>query len=286
MSKKERSSGYSDRGKSIIRHIERQNNNFSVSQCVFHFNKPCFTMLNNFNPTRFHCLYANQSANWKSYTILKSCDIPEHFYDLIVIHKLLSTDYVLPFASHFRESSGYTIGMFQQDIKLYPPTKIDHSVFKETVYTFLVFLCVVCHRLGGSTPNIKYFSFMYTESHPVLCDIGSINADNRERLALGQEHFNKKKWTRFIRRKTIRDVIRYARVVFPHFFQKKKVGKCCILREDCEEYFDTETHKLICQSDKKSLLQVIRENCHLMPNSNIRLIINQWINSFETEDEI
>lgn len=284
MNEKQRSTGPSDRVKSILRHIQQQNDHFSASSCVFHFNQPCFTLLNNFDQQRFHCLYANRSVLWRAYSITKSCDIPEHFYDLILLQQQLGSQYVLPFAGHFRESSGYTIGMFRQPIDLYPPSKIQRAAFKETVYALIVFLCGVCHRLGGSTPNMKHFIFVYAVDHPVLCDIGSANADKRERLSHNEEYFNKKKWSRFMRRKTTRDVIRYMRVVFPGYFQKKRVGRRCILNETEEECFDHETHRLVCQSEKKCLLEVIAEFIHLMPNSEVKCrVIESWIESLNTE---
>ncbi|GIY73876.1 uncharacterized protein CEXT_54971 [Caerostris extrusa] len=244
--------------------------------------KPCFILLNNFNHERFHCLFTNQSTLWKSYSVTKSCDIPEHFYDLIELSKLLGTDYVLPFTGHFRESSGYTIGMYRQTVDLYPASRIDRTVFKYTVYAMIVFLCVISHRLGGTTPNMKLFSFVYTNTHPVLCDIGAYNAEVRERLSHRAEHFNDKKWSRFMTRKTIRDVVRYLRIIFPTFFQKKKTAKRCVLNEPDEEGFDDETHRLVCQSDQKSLIQVLAEYSHLMPRETIQTgLIQTWVDKFK-----
>lgn len=271
---------FSDRVKSIIRHIE--NVHYAASQCPFHFDKPCFMILNNFDYGRFHCLYANQSIVWKSVSINSSCDVPEHFYDLHQLSKLLGTEYVLPLSGYFRESSGYTVGMFRQPVELYSPNRIKRENFKETVYAFVLFLCAVGHQLGGNTPNIKHFSFLYTNTHPVLCDIGSFNVDNRERLSNRKEHFNEKKWVRFMCRKTTRDVIRYLRIVFPTFFQKKKEGKHCILNETDEECFDSETHNLVCRSNEKSLALVLQDYMHLMPNESIRTcVIQKWIDKLK-----
>lgn len=126
---------------------------------------------------------------------------------------------------------------------------------------------------------------MYSQRHPVLCDIGRNNAENRERLGCREEHFNRKKWLRFLRRKTLRDVIRYLRVVFPLYFQKKKKNKRCILNEPGDEdTFDLETHELICQSEKKSLLQILKEYRHLMPDDTIKTqVIDTWLDDLELE---
>lgn len=271
----------SDRVKSIIRHIS--NVYYAPSQCPFHFEKPCFIILNTFDHRRFHCLYANQSIIWKSISVSQSCDLPEHFYDLYILSKSLTSEYVLPFSNGFRESSGYTVGMYHMPIELYSSHRISRESFKETVYTFVFLFCAVAHRLGGRTPNIKHLSFLYTNTHPVLCDIGSFNVEYRDRLLNRSEHFNEKKWARFMCRKTTRDVIRYLRIVFPTFFQKRKTGKRCILNEtENEECFDSETHDLVCNSDKKCLGQFLLDYMHLMPNESIRIgIIQKWINQLK-----
>lgn len=281
MGRKDPSHANGDRVKSILRHID--NVQYAASQCPFHFNMPCFILLNNFNEKRFHCLYANNATVWKSYSVTKSCDVPEHFYDMIELKTMLGREYVLPFAGHFRESSGYTIGMFRFDVDLYPPPKIERVAFKETAYAMIVFLCAVCRRMGGVTPSMKYFSFVYTSNHPVLCDIGIQNTNIRERLVHREEHFNEKKWTRFMRHKTIRDVVRYLRIQFPLYFQKKKKGMRCIL-DETEACFDGETHRLICRSDKSSLEKLLVDFCHLMPNVHVRRnVIEPWLRDLKAE---
>lgn len=126
-----------ERSKRIIRHLD--NVNFTPSECEIHPKKPCLLLLNNYNHDRFHCLFANRSTVWMSYTISKSCDLPEHFYEMIEIHKQLGTEYVLPFSGIFREYSGYTIGMFHQPILLYAPRKIEPHALKETAFALIVF---------------------------------------------------------------------------------------------------------------------------------------------------
>lgn len=286
MSRKEKrsTSSNSDRVKSLIRHIQKQNPHFSASLCVFHFNKPCLTLLNNFNSERFHCLFSNQASRWMSYSITKSCDIPEHFNDMMILNRILGDRYVLPFAGHFREETGYTIGMFRQNVGMYPPHIIDPSNFVETVFTMIVFFVAVCHRLGGNAPNMKFFSVLYTKDHPVLCDIGNHNVENRERHTDRKEHFNKKKWKKFMQRRTHKPVVQYLKAYFPKFFQKKKKGKVCILNE-AEKPFPDETHRLVCKSDKKSLLNIFKEFRHLMGDGNISSgLLVDWIASVEEEE--
>ena len=273
-----------DRTRRILRHLD--NVNYTASDCEIHPKKPCLLLLNAFNHDRFHCLYANRSTVWKSITISRSCDLPEHFYELIELHKQFGTEYVLPYAGTFREYSGYTIGMFYQPIDLYAPRKIQHHTLKETAYALLVFFCAVCHRLGGNVPDLKQFLFLYTERHPVLCDMGSENVDNRVRLKGHKPHLNEKKWRRVMQKKTMRDVIRYLKLEFKLFFHhKKKKGQRCLLDEQ-DECFDGETHALLCQSQQKPLVQVLKEFSHLMPNDHIRNdIVGVWTATLSPEEE-
>lgn len=281
MSKKERATTHSERCKTLIRHVQQDNPHYIATECSYHMDRPCFLLLNSYDEHRYHCLYLNYSVQWVSISLTRSCDLPELFHDLIKLYELLGVKYVLPFSGHFRESSGYTIGMFRTQTHLYPPSIIGRHAFKETVYAFIIFFCAISHRLGGNVPNMQLFSFVYTASHPVLCDIGSSNVEARERLRFRREHFNRKKWTRLMRHKTTRDIIRYLRLYFPHFFQKKKKQKQCVLN-DGEEPFDCETHRLVCQSSRKSLLDVVKEFAYLMPEASVsRDVIDGWVQDLE-----
>lgn len=184
---------------------------------------------------------------------------------------------MLPFAGHFRESSGYTIGMFLQKTHLYSPAVVERPAFKKIVMETIVLFVAVCHRLGGVTPDIKHFSFAYTKERPVLCDIGGANSDKKE-LKRGEETFDRKKWNRFLKRKRILCVIRYLKAYFPRYFQKKKKGKRCILNEEDDVAFDDETHKLVCGNP--FLVDALRQFSHLTSN---QALIEQWIQSLEPE---
>lgn len=270
-----------DRTDTLLSHVN--NVNLAGSRCPWHFEKPCFLILNNFDSKRFHCLYGNQSIQWKPYGILEtSCDIPEHFYDLIKLREGdLGKKYTLKFATHFRERSGYTIGLFHMDREMYGPPIVKSQSFKETFYTFLVIFCALCKRFGGNVPNLKICTFLYTHTHPVITDGGATNSEKRERIGNG-EYLNVKKWSRFLKRKTTRDVVRYVRLYHPQFFKKKaRRGSKCILVEG--DSLDAETHDLICKSSKMPLLHVLERFQHLMPDDKVReQVIGSWINDHKS----
>lgn len=269
-----------DRVRRILGHIDRVE--YHATECRHHYHKACFLIVNNDNEYRYHCLCTNYSSVWKALPTSHSCDVPEHFYEMIEMHKMLGSEYVLPFSQCFRERSGYTVGMFFQPVDVYPPRIIEHDMLKETAYALLVLFCAACHRLGGHVPDLKKFLFLYTPRHPVLCDIGSHNVDKRERLVDRKPHLNVKKWNRMLHKKTIRDVVRYLKLEFQPFFKPKlKKGERCILNETVKG-FDTETHRLLCQSNQKNVIGVLKEFRHLMPNRLIRTeVIDPWVEASE-----
>lgn len=274
-----------DRTQTIISHID--NVHLSASRCPWHLDKQCFLLLNNFNSRRFHCLYANQSTQWKSCTLDHSCDLPEHFYDLVVLRKELGDEYVLPFSSHFKERSGYTIGLYELGCDLYGPPIIASEAFAENFYTLLVMFCAVSRRLGGNVPLLKHCTFLYTHRHPVLTDLGAKNAGGRERLG-HYEFLNAKKWTRFLRRRTTRDVVRYTRVVHPNFFKKKtRKGSKCILAERLDDgtVLDDEVHEMVCKSTKMPLLEVLTRFRHLMPDGRVCRLVDGWLSELDYEEK-
>lgn len=259
----------------IIKNVKRQYPEYNLCGCIFHSNRTCLTLLNAFDRERFHCLYTIDANGWRSYSVTKSCDLPDYVYDLILLNQLLGDEYVLPFASQFRESSGYTICMFRQNIELYPPNIIERSAFKEMAFATIVLYVAVCERLGGVTPDIRFFSFLYTPDHPVLCNIGRFNTQKRERID-DVDRFSRKRWVKLLRRKTCEKIIRYLKLYFPTFFQKKKKGKRCILNEEEGHPFDDVTHKLFCHS--YFLIEVLDVFRDLMPDPHIRDdLIPRWI---------
>lgn len=147
---------------------------------------------------------------------------------------------------------------------------------KETFMMFVVLFCSMCRRFGGNAPDMKRCTFLYDVSgHPIIADPGTINVEKRERIGHA-EYFNVKKWTRILRRKTTRDVLRYVRANHPKFFKKKTVrGSKCILAE-CG--FDDETHNLVCKSVKCPLVEVLEKFCHLIPEISVRDgPVKRWI---------
>lgn len=232
--------------------------------------------MNNFNKERFHVLFANRAAMWKSYTVTQSCDLPDHFYDMILLNRKLGDEYVLPFASQFRESSGYTVAMFRQDVDLYAPIIIDKGSFKKMTFAMIVIYVAVCFRMGGVTPDIKQFSFIYTREHPVLCDMGGLNGEKKEWVN-GKERFDNKKWSKFLHKKKIINIIRFLKGYYPKYFQKKKPGARCILYDDERLPFDDETHSLICQNG--FFIDVLRNFRQLMPDQTIQKEIQSWIDT-------
>lgn len=267
---------------SIIRHVRRQYPDYSLAECTFHLNRPCLTLLNNFNNERFHCLYAYDSVIWRSYSVMKSCDVPDHMHDMMLLHRSLGDEYVLPFASHFRESSGYTVAMFRLRAPLYTPVIIDRGGFKGMMFAMIVLYVAVCFRMGGVTPNIKYLSFVYTPEHPVLCDVGSQNVSKKE-IIDGKERFNNKRWIKFLRRKKVMSISRYLKVYYPNYFQKKKKGRRCILNDgDTGLGFDDLTHNLVCGNPY--LVDALDKFRQLMPDPKIRdELISLWVNMAKVE---
>lgn len=141
--------------------------------------------------------------------------------------------------------------------------------------------------MGGNAPNINHFSFLYTKTHPVLCDVGQYNVENRERINHRIGHFNKKKWKKFMKRKTSIKIIQFLKSRFPKFFQKKKKNKICVLNEDEGHHFSDQTHKLICQSTSLPLLEIIKNFYDLLSSHRVTYsILYDWIESVErAEDE-
>lgn len=265
----------------IISHVA-EHVHYSPSKCPWHFNHSCFLLLNNFNERKFHALYANQAIVWKSYTLDQSCTIPEGYYDMMHLNREFGSRYVLKFVTDFRERSGYTIGLFEIQPHLYSPRILKPAYLGETFYTMLVLFCAACRQFGGNPPVLKFMSFIYRQTHPVLADIGS--TEHRERLGR-MDYVNEKKWSRFLKKRTTREILRYLRLVHPDFFKKKCSPRSrCILSE--EVYFDDETHALVCKSQKLNIRTVLQNFQHLMPCDNVRASVNTWLRKLAEREEL
>ena len=222
----------------------KKNPLFSPAECPYHNDQQCLQIVTNHNGKRFHCLYENSAKKWVAYGCSKSCEIPEYFFDLIE----LKSNYALPFNSHFREQSGYTVGLYEIKTGHYTAKIVQSKHLFECFLTFIVILCDTCHLYGGNCPQLNRMKFIYTERHPVLVDVGKANNEIREKIG-SRNLFNNKKWNRFLNRKTTKDVIHYIKIHHPEFFKKRATNKICIL----EGTFDDKTHKLICKSKNLSL---------------------------------
>lgn len=272
-----------ERTKSIMSHVA-ENVKYTAFACPWHFNNACFGLTDNTNGKRYHCLYAFSSRRWKSYSFSGSCEIPDHFFDLLLLKQLLGSEYVLPFVKHIRERSGYTIGFYELKPGLYNAKILKPQHLAETFYALVFLLCAVSKRLGGHPPVLKRMYFIYTEQHPVLVDIGEANSKLKEHI--GQlECTNRKKWLRFMKKRTTLEVTRYLKLTCPQFFKKKsKAHSKCILSN--REYFNDETHKLICECRKSSFADVLKNHIHLMPEEKNRKLIEHWLDEMNTRDEL
>ena len=256
----------------IIRHVN-ENNKFNATKCPWHSERNCLFLL--YNSKKFHCLFTSESKQWMLDDAKGSYDVPEEIHDLKVLNREMGDEYVLPFAFTFRERSGYTIGLFELQRDFYGPSLIDSRNLAEMYYSAVVFLCAECRRFGGAPPDFKHSSLLYTGNHPVLASVGSINSEKRNRDC-NKELFSKKKWNRFLRKKTCITITRYFRNVRPDLFRKKFGPRNkCLLHESVN--FNDETHRLICRSKKCNLAQVLERFVHLMRDDVVKTIIWKWI---------
>lgn len=236
----------------------KKNPYFSPVDCPYHNDEMCLQIITNHNGKRYHCLYDRDSVKWISYNPSNSCDIPEYFYDLIVLNKKLESEYVLPFATHFREQSGFTIGLYEITNGLFNAKILKREYLFECFLTFIVILCEVCYIYGGNCPQMNRMKFIYTEKHPVLVDVGKENNTIREKIG-SSNLFNGKKWVRFLKQRTTKEIIHFVKVHHPEFFKKKcQANKVCLLNDQ----FCDDTHNLICKSRKvclKTILEIYKD---------------------------
>lgn len=230
---------------------------FTTLTCPWHYREMCFII--EYNKKKYHCLYDNlvKSLRYKYYKIDKSCDIPEHYHDLILLNNKLGSNYVLPFVKHFRIPTGETIGFFEIKETVYGPCVIKEYYLLETFFTFLMLLCETCYRLGGSAPVLYDMKFVYTNTHPILVDINMNNALKRNQSKT-EEVFSQKKWKKFLTTKTSKEIIHYMKLVYHLYFKKKKRNNTvCILADNLD--VDDIVHEVFCRNVKTSLYDILRK---------------------------
>lgn len=233
------------------------NPHYIATICPYHKHHTCLSIT--YNKRNFHCLYDafSRPIRYKFYNSSLSCDIPENFYDLYILNDKLGSEYVLPFVVHFRIASGETVGMFELKNPVYGPSILQYMDLAETYLTYIVLFCETSYRLGGIAPVIKNMSFLYASSHPILVDIGIMNAVRRCTSQF-EEIFNQKKWKTFLTKRFSKRIIEYLKKIHPRYFKrKKKQNKICILEETIN--FNDITHEILCQTNKTCLYDILKK---------------------------
>lgn len=266
-----------------------ENEYYTKMKCPWHYRHTCFLTVTGHNDMTFHCLHdmPSRQIRYKYYNSSKSCDIPENFHDLIMLHERLGTEYVLPFVSHYRVTSGETIGFFKLQSPGFGHNIIKHIHLVETFLTYIVLLCETCYRLGGISPVLIDMKFIYTTTHPILVDINITNSLRRNQSKF-IEMFSKKKWKTFLTTRTSKDIIHYMKLVHHSYFKKKIKKKrktpyfgdeqnCCsrcILIETVQ--FNKMTHEVFCQNEKTSLYELLETYKTHVPNltNKIQIILD------------
>lgn len=259
--------------------LKVENAYYTKMKCPWHHHYQCFISVTHNNMT-FHCLYdvPSRQIRYKYYNSSKSCDIPENFHDLIMLHDRLGSEYVLSFVSHCRVTSGETIGFFKIQTPVFGPNIIKHMYLVETFLTYLVLFCETCSRLGGISPTLLDMKFIYTQTHPILVDI-NINNSIRRNQTKFTEMFSYKKWKTFLTQRTSMEIISYMKGVHSSFFKLKRHYKnragaphmrqtqnCCdrcILAENVQ--FSRITHDVFCINEKTSLYTLLERYKTLVP---------------------
>lgn len=252
-------------------HNVKKHPNFLPVDCPYHNDNLCLQII--INDKRFHCLFERDSAKWCFYNCSKSCDIPEYMYDLIELNKSLGSDYVLPFSTHFREESGFTVGLYELQNGMFTAKILKPEHLFECFLTFIVIMCQACHLYGGNCPQMNRMKFIYSKQHPVLVDVGKENCNSREKIG-NRNISNEKKWNRFLNSRTTKEIIHYVKVHHPEYFKKKsKANTVCLLSGE----FNDDTHYLICKCRKMSLKNVLETFMYNIPNLTER--INKLLNN-------
>lgn len=275
-----------------------ENDYYTKMKCPWHHHQ-CFVSVTGHNGMTFHCLYdiPSRQVRYKYYNSSKSCDIPENFHDLIMLHDRLGSEYVLPFVTHYRVASGETIGFFKLETIGFGHSIIKQTHLVETFLTYLVLFCETCYRLGGISPVLIDMKFIFTQTHPILVDINITNSLRRNQSKL-TEMFSYKKWKTFLTGRTCAEIIHYMKMVHPLFFKIKRKYKrqanvpyaqnrrkccdACILNENVQ--FDRITHDVFCRNEKTNLYTLLQRYKNHVPNltSKIQTILDSIVVSEPT----
>lgn len=265
---------------SVLEKIE--NPYYTKFECPWHRNANCLLLTTNHNNRQFHCLFETKRVRYKYYNTSKSCDIPENFHDLLMLHCKLGSQYSLNFISHFRITSGETIGLFELKSPGYGASIIKPIYLVETFLTYLVLFCEACYRLGGIAPVLNDMKFIYAKTHPILVDI-NINNSLRRSQSKTKEIFSQKKWKKILTTRTSKEIIHYMKLVHFLFFKKKiKHNKNCILAENIE--FNLITHEIFCKQKKTCLYDILKTYKTYVPtlSNNIQQILDSIVTNEES----
>lgn len=279
-----------------------ENEYYTKMKCPWHRHY-CFLTVTGHNGMTFHCLYdiPSRQIRYKYYNSSKSCDIPENVHDLIMLHDRLGSEYVLQFVTHYRVTSGETIGFFKLQSPGFGPSILKHIHLVETFLTYIILFCETCYRLGGIAPVLMDMKFIYAATHPILVDI-NINNSIRRNQSKFTEVFSYKKWKTFLRNRISKEIIHYMKLVHSNYFKQQRkykqkyrsspyvrehhfCCKTCILNENVT--FDRITHEVFCQNEKTSLYELLEKYKIHAPNliDKIQIILDS-INLDEEEPNI
>lgn len=283
--------GKSDR---IVRHVNEMPQ-YDAYQCQWHVDCNCLVIHRSADgrtKTHYHAVFVDSSNLWKSINPNSgSCDIPEEIYDMIALNRELGDGLVLPFAFHFRERSGATLGLFRLADSFQNPSQVGVPELARAFYLLVVILCSQCRRFGGTVPVLKHSSFVYDPSgRPVLANVGDHHHHKRDRgegtrrrkrMRMGDEPpIDKRQWHRFLAGgKTCIEVMQYLRVLRPELFRNKYRGGDCLLRANLP--FDDVTHQLICRNRNATLIKVLEQFSSLIrDDERLSASVQKWIRDF------
>jgi hypothetical protein len=223
---------------------------YNALPCSFHRNKSCFIILSNVSGEKtFHALLDSGSERWYPVReeVFTSCDVPQFCYCMIKTNQTLGDRLVLPFSTWLRDPLGQTCVLFQTTGRLYSPAVISERNVAEMYLGLLVIYCEVSYWCEGKALDMKLMKFFYTETHPVLADVGKKNC-----VKSSGKRDARKSWIHMMRTGKTLPVVRYLGIVAPQcVVPKRKKGCSCYLVPTST--FNDYTHALICKSTINSV---------------------------------